>query len=198
METNRTVMFCVAHSATNVGSRNDDLLLQEYMVSLRASLAAVRSLAGIVPVEFFDVGPIANQSEYLQAKAAKINSCKPSLAIELHCNSDKSGRASYGEVIHYPGSEIGHAAGTAIATAIATGLKLTHKKDWQQRGARANSVEKDKHMFYLLTETRVPVLIVEGFFISNHDQARWLVEGGQEAYGVMVADGVRDYIKGLA
>lgn len=192
---NRTVMFCVAHSSAAVGAVNDAALLNEYTVSLRASLAAVRSLAGEVPVEFFDCGPIKNAKDYLAAKVAKVNACSPALVVEIHCNSSDFSNADYSEVIYHRNSVPGAEAASVVAASLAEGFTLGHHKHWQQRGARPNTEEHDKHLFYFLEKTNAPALIIEGVFISNDEQARWLVGGGQEAYGLLVAEGVRKYMR---
>ncbi len=198
----RPVLFCVAHSSAAKGAVAPDGLLTEYMVSLRATLAAMRNLAGEIPVEILDVGPLPPRPDhtsprgYADEKTAAINRCEPSLAIEIHCNAGPQ-HANYGEVIHHRRSAEGARAAEAIAQSLAQGFAAGNHKTWPSRGGRANTVEQDGHHMFFLENTNVPAVIVEGLFISNYEQAAWLAgDGGSETYGLLVAAGVRLWIAG--
>lgn len=194
MADNRPILFSVAHSSKAQGAKAPQDPLWEYFVSLRASLAAFRNLAGEHAVELFDVGPLP-QREYDDAKVETVNRCKPRLAIEIHCNSGPPS-AEYSEVIYHAASQPGREAAEHIAKAIGDGFKAGHHKDWQSRGARANTIQFDKHLMFFIQRTQVPCVLVEGLFISNPEQAAWLAsDGGCEAYGLLVAAGVREWIK---
>jgi N-acetylmuramoyl-L-alanine amidase len=170
-----------------------DGILSEYMVSLRATLAAFRNLSGEVPVEMFDVGPFKH-SEYDDLKVEAVNRCKPKLAIEIHCNGGPPAR-NYGEVIYHRKSAEGMHAAQDIAQALKDGFSDRHK--WPNRGARVNTIAEDNHLMFFLERTNVPAVIVEGLFLSNLEQAAWLAgDGGCEAYGLLVAEGVRKWLKG--
>lgn len=165
------------------------------MASLRATLAAVRNLAGFVGVEMLDVGPLPLK-EYDDEKVNRINQCNPSLAIEIHCNGGPPDR-KYSEVIHHRNSAEGARAAEAIAGSIAKDFADKHGKSWPSRGARVNTVREDKHLMFFLERVKVPSVIVEGLFISNQEQAAWLSgDGGCEKYGLAVADGVRLWLAG--
>lgn len=191
---NRPILFSVAHSSAAPGAEAKDQILTEYMVSLRASLAAVRNLAGDFAVEFLDVGAL-KQNEYDDAKIDAVNRCQPKLAIEIHCNAAAT-QASYGEVLHHRESLPGKEASSVIARTLAEGFTQGQHRMWLSRGARANTVEKDKHLMFFLERTKVPSIIIEGLFISNDEQAAWLANGGSEAYGLLVAEGVRRWLAG--
>lgn len=163
------------------------------MVSLRASLAAFRNLAGEYAVELIDCGALM-PSEYAIEKVARVNGCAPALAIEIHCNGASDPRANYAEAIYHPSSPIvGRAAAQAICDALAVGYAANHA-NWSVKGPRANSLEQDLHWDFFLSKTSVPAVIVEGLFLSNNEQAQWLATGGQEAYGLLVAAGVRKFL----
>lgn len=190
----RPILFSVAHSSVD-SPVSADGILTEYMVSLRATLAAFRNLAGEIPVEMFDVGP-HKSANYDDLKVAAVNRCKPVLAIEIHCNGGPPSR-NYGEVIYHRKSADGMHAAQEIALALASGFKAGHHKDWPSRGARPNTVAEDKHLMFFLELTHVPAVIVEGVFLSNLEQAAWLAgDGGCEAYGLLVAAGIRRWIEG--
>lgn len=191
----RPVLFSVAHSSKATGAQAPDQLLTEYMVSLRATLAAFRNLAGEFPVEMLDIGPLS-PIDYADAKVTAINRCNPSLAIEIHCNAGPPDR-NYGEVIHHRNSSEGARAAEAIAHSLVNGFSAGNHKAWPSRGGRINTVAHDKHLMFLLERTAPPTVIVEGLFISNQEQSMWLArDGGCEAYGLLVAAGVRLWIAG--
>lgn len=189
----RTVLISVAHSAQASGAESPSdgnlPVFTEYNVSLRASLAAFRSLAGQVGVELFDVGPAATVQEYARAKIARVNQCRPSLALEIHCNASVHPSANYSEVIYYKDSVTGKAAAESIASAL-NDLRTVVKSN-----ARANTTTLDQKLFFFLEHTKVPALIVEGLFISNPIQAAFLSDGGSEAYGIAVAQGLLAWLQ---
>lgn len=190
----RPILFSVAHSSAASGAHARYQPLTEYAVSLRASLAAVRNLAGEFPVELLDVGPFS-QKDYDDLKVDAINRCKPKLAIEIHCNASDNEHANYSEVLYHRDSKPGAAAAQCIASALEEGFHSGHHKAWKAKGARPNTMEKDLHLMFFLERTMVPAVIVEGLFISNLDQVAWLqTNGGAETYGLLVAEGVRRWI----
>lgn len=193
----RPIAFSVAHSSVASGARApSNFILTEYEVSLRASLAAFQDLAGDFPCMLYDCGPFQAGS-YDSMKVEAINGSKTRLAIEIHCNASDNPGASYGEVVHHKLSIPGMQAAAVIARTLGEGFKQGHHKMWRNRGARPNSIEQDKHLFFFLEKTTVPALIVEGLFISNPEQAAWLAsDGGAEAYGYLVAEGVRRWLGG--
>lgn len=192
----RPIVFSVAHSAASPGVVAGAAI--EYAISLRASFAAVRSLAGEFPVALVDVGPF-KQSEYDDLKVAQVNGLKPRLAIEIHCNAtDKNPHASYSEVLHHRASQSGGVdAAACIARALEDGFKASNHHGWKSKGARANTVDKDRHLMFFLERVSYPSVLVEGLFLTNAEQAAWLSsDGGAEAYGLMVAAGVRRWLGG--
>ena len=55
MSDRKTILFSVAHSSVAEGAASQVSPLTEYMASSRATLAAVRNLAGFVGLEMLDV-----------------------------------------------------------------------------------------------------------------------------------------------
>lgn len=182
-----SVLISVAHSSKAQGAVSPDGMITEYLASLRASLACWRNLAGDFAVELYDCGPLPVDL-YDDAKVQRVNSCMPDLAVEMHCNSGPPG-ARYHEVIYASGA--GLDAATHVVDALSSGFANSHHKMWPRRGARLD----DRGLFFL-QKTKAPAIIVEGVFISNEEQARWLSTGGAEAYGLLVADGIRKWLKG--
>lgn len=187
------IVFSVAHSSAHWGATAEDGL-REYAVSRVASFVAAKSLAGDFPVAVLDCGPIPTDVEMANAKIASVNGLKPKCAIEIHCNASTDRNVRYSEVIYHPQSPAGKMLGDAIAAAFMVGFGQGNHMAWPRHGARANSVEMDLHRLFFLERTACPSVIVEGVFISNDEQATWLRNGGDEAYGLMVADGVRRFL----
>jgi N-acetylmuramoyl-L-alanine amidase len=181
-----SVLISVAHSAKAQGAWDSQKTLSEYRVSLRASEACWRSLSGEFAVELFDCGPLS-ADEYDDAKIERINSCKPSLAVEIHCNASENRNAKYHEVIY--GSAQGMLAAEHVCNALTAAFSGGNHK-WPRRGARLD----DRGLFFI-KRTAVPAIIVEGLFISNDEQAAWLSTGGAETYGILVANGIKRWLQ---
>lgn len=191
----RAVVLSVAHSHRARGSSNERFAVNEYDVSVRATDAALGVLRQRdCPVVVLDAGdnPV---SRYDDIKVEAINALNPSLAVEIHCNSNEDKRARYGEVIHHPRSPYGMRAAVTIGDELRDALGNT-KHLWPWHGARAWALEKDVHRDFFLDRTNCPSVIVEGLFISNDEQAEWLASpGGAEAYGMLVGEGVALFLQ---
>jgi len=190
------IMISVAHSSRSIGAVSPHGALTEYLISLRASVAAFRCLAGEFPVELFDVGPEPSIS-YDDLKVDRVNSCRPLLAVEIHCNSGPAG-AQYSETIYSGPKSPAKEPAAFIAAALRDGFSTIYGKRWPSRGARTD----DRGLFFL-QRTIVPAVIVEGLFISNKEQSEWLGESrsdgaGAEHYGVLVATGIKNWLRSRA
>jgi hypothetical protein len=186
-----SLMIVVAHSSKSRGVSTPTAGFDEYEVSKRASLALMRALMDDYEVELYSVGAVQGAGKYLPRKIEKINGCKPSLAIEIHCNGGPPS-ANYREVIFWPGSEKGEAAAKHIASALDTGFPT-----WPKTKARANHPNLDLHWMYFLQQAKVPSLIIEGLFLSNPMQRNYIQGVGAEQYGLAIADGVRKFLDEL-
>lgn len=187
------VMIVVAHSSLSRGVPSEAISIDEYEVSKRASLAAMRNLIDDHAIELFSVGAVKGDTHYLPMKVDKVNGCNPSLAVEIHCNGSDLPQADYREVIYWPGSVNGKLAAQCVADALSAAFP-----EWKKCQARENSVAADKHELYFLRETKVASIIVEGLFLSHpaHVQ-RVAAEGGAEDYGLAIAAGLREFVKQL-
>ncbi len=188
----RSVLISVAHSRPTGGARPPQdvfTAFTEYDVSLRASLAAFRTLAGKAQVELYDCGDVEDARTYARMKTARVNACRPALAIEIHCNSARDPRPNYSEVIYYKPSVTGRIVAAHVAEALKAGF-AGEGVAAPAHGARANTVEQDGSLFFFLEDTTASAVIVEGLFISNYEHAKWLSTGGAEKYGTFVAAGI--------
>jgi N-acetylmuramoyl-L-alanine amidase len=182
-----SILISVAHSSKAQGAVEPGGVLTEYRVSMLASEACYRTLAGEYAVELFDCGPLS-QSEYDNAKIARVNTCMPDLAIEIHCNSGGPA-ANYSEVIYADAASPARSAAACIAESLRLGFSGGNHKHWKSNGARVD----DRGLFFL-QKTKCPALIVEGLFISNLEQAIWLASGGAGVYGALVASGIKQWL----
>jgi N-acetylmuramoyl-L-alanine amidase len=191
---NEPIAISIAHSVSQVGAMSSDGL-REYDVSKAASFAAARALSGDYHVALIDPGTTLDVVSMAHQKIATVNGLKPKLAVEIHCNaSGEHKEARYSEVIHHADSPAGKALAESIAVALAVGFMTGGHQAWPRHGARPNTIAQDLHKLFFLEQTNCPSVIVEGVFISNDEQAAWLRSGGAEAYGLLVADGIRRYL----
>ena len=89
---------------------------------------------------------------------AKINTFNPELIISFHCNDSENDTATGTEAIYYPGSVKGKELATIVSKNVSEALGLKNrgaKEPWQGRGSG------------LLSRTKAPCVISEGFFIDN-------------------------------
>lgn len=186
----RAVVLSVAHSSLARGAENARLALTEYDVSLRATDAACGVLRQhSCPVVVLDAAHNPTTA-YDDIKIAAVRAINPSLAVEIHCNSNADKRANYGEVIHRAGDPVALRAAVTVSDHLRDALGST-KHLWPWRGARL-----DERKLFFLQKANCPALIVEGLFISNDEQAEWLASpGGAEAYGALVGEGISLFLQ---
>lgn len=190
------IVISYAHSCTSVGVMSEDRILNEHIVSARAAQQAFRNLHHDLPICLLDCGPIRTAHEYARWKIDRINALNPTLAVEIHCNSAESPMRRYSEVIHHRSGGNGELAAKLVAAELKntlTDVDVLGRKVWEHRGARANSVALDRHLFFFLEELRCPSIIVEGMFLTNPEHVKRLSDGGMEAYGAIVGEGIRKF-----
>ncbi len=112
--------------------------------------------------------------------------------VSLHCNGHGNDLAHGFEVWHFPGSVDGEALAQSVLTALRSGLDrhsrgLKPKSDWDRQQAQSLTV---------LTETRMPAILVEMEFLSHVDGQRFLARGdAQIALATAIADGVMGWFE---
>lgn len=181
------IVLSVAHTKRARGAHTSGGLY-EYEMSQRASRAAFDSLydSGI-PAAIFEVGYFTR--EECMGPKQRMPSAFAQLAVEIHFNASDDARANYFEVIHHPSSTQGKKAANEVVLALASGYAAGHHVKWPNKGTRS-----DGSLFFLKGPT--PSVIVEGLFGSNAEQAAFLEStGGPEAYGLLVAEGLKTWWK---
>lgn len=184
----RAVVLSIAHSHRDRGAANPRVGVAEYELSVRAVDAAAAFLRQHdCPVVILDA---VDNLKHAPIKIAAIRALNPSLAVEIHFNSNEDVRANYGEVIHRAGDAFGMRAALTVADHLRDTLKAT-KHAWPWHGARAD----DRGLFFI-QKTNCPSIITEALFISNDEQARWVQSaGGAEAIGTIIGEGISLFIQ---
>lgn len=163
--------------------------LSEYEVGKKASRAAFELLhLAKIPCVLVEAGYFTREG----AMAPKQRLIRDAtLAVEIHCNANIDRSANYSEAIYHPASAPGKAAAEAIQAAVAAGMLAGNHGKWAVHKPRP-----DPGLFFLKTKT--PAVIVEGVFVSNVEQATFLEsDGGPEAYGLIVAEGIKSWFQRL-
>lgn len=178
------IILSVAHTKLEQGARTA-AGLYEYEMSKRASRAAYESLfTSEVPAFLVECGYFTRSG----CMAPKQRICAPAaLGVEIHFNSTAEGpAANFCETIYHPASAPGKAAAQWVNAALVSGFAKDGRK-WNNHGARG-----DATLFFL--KGAFPGIIVEGMFGSNPEQAAFLdSSGGPEAYGMLVAEGLKQW-----
>lgn len=213
------IVLSYAHSCAAPGVRDPEKTIDEHYVSRRACEQIYRSLHAEMPLCLLDSGPKVTDKGpegYAKWKLERINALRPTLAVEIHCNSGPA-LFRYTEVIHANvASEKSKRAAALIAEELKAGLtnevwmKATGETRpleidvWQHRGARRGEWEDapardkryiapDLHPMFFLEDTLCPAVIVEGQFLTNPLHAGFLKSGGQEIYGECVAQALKRF-----
>ena len=178
------IVLSVCHTKLHYGATSADKKVTEYEVGKVATRAAFEALHNDgIPCAMVELGYFT-RTDAMGPKQRLIRDCE--LAVEIHCNANDDVRANYSETIYHPTSKVGKAAAEQIQAKVASGF-FSHDRKWAVRGARA-----DAGLFFLKTKT--PAVIVEGVFVSNVEQAQFLASnGGPEAYGLLVAEGIKSW-----
>ena len=115
----------------------------------------------------------------LRDKTSFINSRSPSIAVEIHFNSDSSHAGKGCCTLHYPGSS----RGKLLASTIQSGLEQIFKRHWD--GVMPGYYRMDpKHgPDFFLANTSCPSVIVEPAFIHERE----LIEENRDAACARIA-----------
>ena len=176
------VSISVGHTESHPGAIHAGTNLKEYDVSLRYRHGLLALLEHDRRFDVYQVMPNLG----IDARVQAVNSghqIKPlDLAIDLHMNANANPVPNYSEVYHfcYPdgtSSSRGRIYGDAFLDPLVDEMKIG---DGKRDGLSEPFGDEDweSHRNYFVTATAPPALILEPFFISNHDRARAVVEGG--------------------
>lgn len=126
------------------------------------------------------------QREDLEKRAALIDVCKPVLAVSIHQNSFSDQNVKGAQIFYYEHSDEAKKAAEIIQN------RLKEKNGEQTREMKSNS------SYYLLKNTRYPVVIIECGFLSCPEEAQMLSDPEYQAeLAETFGTGIVEYIQGL-
>ena len=141
----------------------------EHAEAVRWVTAIAHHLHLLEPVVIYPTG-------LLPRKVAFINEQTPTLAVEIHFNSDPSGRGHGSETLYCPDSGKGRVIANIVQGALGSLLPPNRgaKEGWYKMDKPGHldypgDVEGDEKPDYFLKNTICPALIIEPAFI--HDRA---------------------------
>ncbi len=115
------------------------------------------------------------------------NQANCNIFVSVHFNSSKSATASGIEIFFYDSKESRSTASRKLADSILT--RLLRRTSAQSRGVK-------KGNFYVIRETEMPAVLVEGGFLTNPEERLLLKSRDyQEKLARGVADGIDAYFK---
>lgn len=127
----------------------------------------------------------ASQGEDLKKRAEMIDACSPALAVSIHQNSYPDQNVRGPQIFYYEHSDAAKEAGMILQE------HLKEKTGEYTRELKSNT------SYYLLKNTRSPVVIIECGFLSCPEEAEMLSDPEYqsdlaEAFG----EGITEYIQG--
>jgi len=150
------------------------LLAKQYLEQLGYRVLLTRSSDAFIP---------------LFRRVQKANLARCAIFVSIHYNSSPNHRA-HGIEIYYCDQKKQKRRATASQKLAAAILQDLIKKT----GARSRGVKKGN--FYVIRETKMPAILVEGGFISNPQERKQLkAKNYQEKIARAVANGVDVYFK---
>lgn len=211
------IFISVAHSAGS-GAVNHTYKLQEYDCSQVMSKACHDhlKLKG-VDCTLYDVGKVDKQSERKRLKKAQIARINPKLALEIHLNSappdvirriEKSSEiqfiygnkssVNYSSCFHMSDNEKTRKISSLIINNFKLGMKNKIPGGFKYFSLPSPGFNMNR--FWYLTENakenKCDAIIVEPCFISNDEQAKFLMdESYLNSIGYMVAEAIADWVK---
>lgn len=207
------IFISVAHSAGS-GAVNHTYKLQEYDCSQVMSKACHDhlKLKG-VDCTLYDVGKVNKQSERKRLKKNEIARINPKLALEIHLNSappsvirriekkddvqmiyGDDSPVNYSSCFHWEENERTQKLSSMIINNFKIGMKNKIPGGFKYFGIPSPGF--DTQRFWYLSENKCDSIIIEPCFISNNEQAKFLMDASYlNSIGYMVAEAIADWVK---
>lgn len=124
----------------------------------------------------------------LQRRVAIANKTKGSLFVSLHFNSSPSNEAHGIEIFYYDSKEMWRSrASKRLANCIL--YRILDQTDAMSRGVKQGN-------FHVIRETDMPAVLVEGGFMTNHDERNKLRDREYlDRLAIGIAQGIDKYMK---
>lgn len=186
------ILFSVGHSKKVSGAFNQKFKVSEYELCQKivTSAASYFSDNGI-SVFLIDA---ENKYPYGQYKISSVNILRPDVAVEFHLNASPHQEADYSSCFYWGQNDRMKKLSLDILSEMKS---LLTKFGWgtvKSVGLPCPGYDIDRYWF--ITETKCPSMIVEPLFLSNDEQAEWLLkEGSCESVGEAIAKGVLTWMK---
>lgn len=179
------IVIDAGHGGTDPGAINMRLNLHEADVNLEYANRLVQLLTEAGHQAFLTRTRL-DETVDLADRCCISNVRMADLFVSLHCNSSKNWDACGIEVWTSPGESASDECATEILNAIANAFP--------ERRLRTDMSDGDpdrESKFYVLVHTAGPAILVEMGFLSNDDEATWLVDSETaDRYVQAIADGV--------
>lgn len=178
------VILDAGHGGSNEGAQNS--LVMEKRLTLTTTLYLKRYLeeAG------YRVILTRNRDVFipLPRRVAIANKTKAALFVSVHYNASHNHEVKGLEVFYYQGDD---AKRTTASKQLATSIlsSMLHYTHAESRGVKAGN-------FHVIRETTMPAVLVEGGFITNHEESTLLYDKKYLArIAKGIAHGVERYMK---
>ncbi|RJQ12156.1 MAG: SpoIID/LytB domain-containing protein [Bacillota bacterium] len=153
--------------------------LREKEVNLGIALAAAERLKGRVEVH---MTRREDRTVPLRSRTDLADSVGADLFVSVHNNASMYPEAEGTETYHYPGSETGRLLATRIHHRLVTAIAR------RDRGVKQAN-------FFVLRETHCPAALMEGLFLTNPAEERFLRNPAFQArVGAALGEGILDYV----
>lgn len=182
-----TIVVDIGHGGTDRGAKAN----QPYCEEKKLCLLTGRLVKQYLDQLGYRVIMTRNTDQFLPLKKRVeiASQARANIFVSVHFNSSRSPQAHGIEVFFFDSKEnkTKAAASQKLADSVLSRvIRRTH--------ARSRGVKKGN--FYVIRETKMPAILVEGGFISNSDERKQLKSRAyQEKIAQGIADGVDQYFK---
>lgn len=189
-------LVSVAHNGLkDMGAVNRNVGVNEYGISKRMCSAYAKYMnKNGIETFLYDIGMV---HPHRKEKINFINSKKIDLAVEIHLNSaivSESNNPSYSSCFYHAGNKFTK----NISDNIIKRMKAVSHFSGNGISIGIPCVGFDEKRFWFLTELRTNSILAEPMFISNDEQAEFLLsENGAESVGELIASSVFYSLSGM-
>lgn len=186
------VVIDPGHGGADPGAINPRLV-SVYEKNITLSLAQKFKDIALAGDYLFDVKLTRETDSYvsLDDRVKIANSLNADVFLSFHCNAAEDTRAE--------GFEVWTSLGTTAADILADELFFELKSAMPDHKARVNFDDGDtdkESNFYVLRNTKMPAVLIEFEFISNNEQAWFLInESNQSKLAKAVAEAVEYFLE---
>lgn len=182
-----TIILDVGHGGTDRGARGHIPYCEEKKICLLTARLVKQYLDQLG----YHVVMTRNSDAFISLphRVEIANQAQANIFVSIHFNSSRSTEAQGIEIFFHDSKEDRTRSGASRKLADAVLSRVIRRTQAQSRGVK-------KGNFYVIRETSMPAILVEGGFISNPDERVLLKSRDyQEKIARGIADGVDHYFK---